>query len=481
MDVPEGAVPITVDKCIYKVMNEEGNRSNNSALYNDTAVAVEYIIRSPEGVIDSTQPQEPRYWIIGDKETEAELYFFLPIAVRTMKEREVATFYFARRYFLGDAPVITWDGRTDNSMYLTAIVHLLKATPLDAIESDDEPVKKVEPEMVKKEEEEKPRQEPKKKKGEEMDPALARKCVLFALDQLKKGEEFLEKKPAAARKEFNKARMAWTKQVDVTKTPDREEPIADLPVEEAKKYVDVRALYGVARTFLAVQPKLTDKAIVSLREANEIDRTFGPVIELLRELGIDPQVEEEFPAWDDPRLLRQNFWMNPDIDWEKRLEFSERAKLKGTEFFRENNFTEAITFYNQSQLPFTGHKAKDLPDDKRLALSEIMAISKLNVLACYLGLNQYRQVIMNGDQLISFLNKTELDMDRYKVKCYYRMCLAYLKMNRSEDIERLFKEMEPIKGSGPAISDVKAKQAEDAKRHQVEQDFMYQKMTGTLS
>ena len=480
MEVPDGAVPVTADRSVMKIVNEEGDRKNNSASYNDTAVAVEFIVRSPEGIVDATEPQEPRCWIIGDKEAESELYMFLPVAVRSMREKEVATFYFPRHYFLGDAPVVAWDGRVDNSKSFAAVVHLLKATPLDQIQAESETSAK-KPEQTPKPQETEKKEKPPKKKSEEMDPALAKKCALFALDQLQKGEALLATKPAGARKEFNKARIAWTKQVDVTKTADREDPIANLPIDEAKKFVDVRALYGIAKTFLAVQPQLKEKAILSLREAHEIDGTFTPVIELLRELGIDVQAESGFPAWDDPRLSKPNFWMSPDIDWNKRLEYSEMAKQKGTEYFRENNFTEAMSYYNHSQIPFSGQRVKELPEDKRRALSEIMAIAKLNVLACQLSLEQYRQVLMNGELLLNFLNKTGLDMDRFKVKCYYRMCLAYLKMNKNDEIERLFKEMSPLKGSGPAISDVKAKIAEEAKRHQVEQDFMYQKMTGTVS
>ena len=98
MQVPEGAIPLTSDRLIYKIVNEEGIKSNHNSLYNDVAVAVEYVIRSDDGIIDRTEAGAPKCWIIGDQESESEVYLFLPIAARSMHEREVATFFFDRSY-----------------------------------------------------------------------------------------------------------------------------------------------------------------------------------------------------------------------------------------------------------------------------------------------------------------------------------------------------------------------------------------------
>lgn len=471
--LPEGAIPLTSDGLLRKLINKEGDRRNNSASYKDTAVAVNFVLRSSDGIIDSTENRDPVVWIIGDSEMEMNLPAYLTTGVRTMREGEESTFYFDRRYFLGNAPLIRNDGKMDKSQYFTANVQLLKATPLDQINTDEPPTP---PEPTPTPATEKP---PKpKKKGNEPNPEKDRKCILFALMELQKAEELLEKKPAAARKEFNKARTAWGPTVDTSKAPEVDHPILNGSVEDAQKYINSRALYGVARTFLVIHPPQKDKAIMHLQEARDNDPTFEDVTALLVELGVD--LTEAFPSFDDIRLTRNTFWMDEKIDWQKRLEYSEYAKQRGSECFHNHNYDAAIDWYNRAQIAFTNQRLASLPPEKRCAVVEVQAVNKLNIIGCMLEQKRFADVFNNGQRLINFLDSYEQSSDSYKAKCYYRMCRALITVNRLEDVEIIVAKMKQIKGTASVLADIRKRVEEQKKVNQHDQDFMYKKMTGTL-
>jgi tetratricopeptide (TPR) repeat protein len=532
MEVPDGAVQLTADRKLFKVVNERGDPSNHCSVFHDTAVAVEYIIRSPEGVIDVTGPGYPTCWVTGDTASESGLYNFLPIAVRSMREHEVATFYMHRDYFLGSVPFITADGRTDNSTQITAVVHLRKATPIiditlddgeplqplalpapdpppaadllsaqtdkppDGTESSDQPKppprdpepnaqpkSSTETKAATSDETAASRKGRSSKKSLPSDPEWFARCGRFALHELSLAEDLLAAgKPAAARKEFNRARMAWTTQVDISKAlPVVDNPAGSLPDDELRRFVDSRALFGVARTFLAIRPPQSDNAVARLRESLEIDPAFDDAMQLLRECGI-VTTAEEFPPFTDLRLASQSFWMNDKVPWQRRLDFAEWCKAEGANYFRQEEFKEALTMYNRAQIVFAGQSSqKDVSPERKNAMAEVTTVNRLNCLACFYALGQYQQVISNADMLLEFVQRTGLSMDHYKVKCLYRKALAFWRMNMEEDMEQTIGELEAIPGSAIAVSDLRAKIEKERKSHQVEMDFLYRKMTGTLT
>ncbi|OHT15577.1 hypothetical protein TRFO_02936 [Tritrichomonas foetus] len=561
-DLPENAIPLTSDRELYKIVLEEGNKKNHSSNFNDTCVGVQYIIKSEVGLIDHTDRTGPVSWIVGDRETEADLYLFLPIVIRSMYEGETAKYFFTRKYFLGGAPVITTNGSIDKSTQFQAIVHLIKATPIDDIEDphkEDESEKldntsqnneQVEKEQTAKHElpqnsekvetsnhsnnynetntnnnnetnnrnnetnnsnnnnkETKTKNnetnnsnnketnnnkntENDKKSGEnkpkivevENDEAFKRRK--FALNQLIIAENLLRAgKPAMARKEFNRARMSWSTQVDLSKAPNEiSHPALDLPEDKLKIYVDSRALYGVARTLLDAIPPNTEKAVVTLREAIEIDPDFFEAPMLLEELGIKPEEEPKFPSsLDDMRLTKQQFWMKDDIEWSKRTEYAEYCKEKATELFRLSSFKEAMTMYARGIISYSGQAKKELTLEQRAEMNRAYTVSKLNSLACYLGMQQYRKLIQHADELFDALCKvTTIDVSDYKVKCLYRKALGLQALSMDDSVEEVIKKMKTLENSELAIKAIRKKQQEDIEAHKQDQDFIYSKMTGTL-
>jgi hypothetical protein len=151
--------------------------------------------------------------------------------------------------------------------------------------------------------------------------------------------------------------MAWTTQVDLSKTPPVVDHLAaSLPDDELRRFVDSGALFGVARTFLAICPPQPDNAIARLRESVEIDPAFDDAIRLLQEYGI-VTAAEEFPPFTDLRLASQTFWISDKVPWERRLEFAEWCKAEGSRYFRQEEFKEALTMYNRRSLPSRGSPA----------------------------------------------------------------------------------------------------------------------------
>jgi tetratricopeptide (TPR) repeat protein len=304
----------------------------------------------------------------------------------------------------------------------------------------------------------------------------------FALHQLSVAEGLLMgKKPAVARKEFNRARMAWSTCVDLSKAPaELVHSALSLPADRLRAFVDVRALYGVARTFLAIDPPQEKNAIVKLREAREIDPACEDVLQLLADLGVRADTEEEFPPMSDASLRTQQFWMREKVPWEKRVEYTIYARQEGTSAFAKEDYKAALNAYNRAQNAFAGQALTALSSQQKSEMVENLTLSRLNMLACYFEMEQYLQVIVNANGLLDFIAKTGMEMNWQKIKCLYRKAKALLKMNQPEKVVTTMEELRQIPESAPAIAKLEELLEEDRRTHQVELDFMYQKMMGTL-
>jgi tetratricopeptide (TPR) repeat protein len=377
-----------------------------------------------------------------------------------MSEDEEATFYFPRRYLVGDAPLVTPDGRLDDSDRFIAHVHLMKAVPLADI--PDSPIRAL------------PAPEESGDKKAEEKGADAR----FGLHQLEVGEKLLsEKKTGMARRAFNRARMAWTGGVDLATAPsDFVHPMLEKSPEEIRKWVDSRALGGVARSFLANSPPQKTNAIAKLREAIEIDPDFDEAVDMLRELGVDI-ADDAFPPFSDPRLATHQFWMRDKVPWEKRVEFATFTRQEGAALFAKKQYEKALAAYNRAQAAFAGQNRASLPEDRGRVVAEHIATNRLNMLACFLELGQFLQVVVNAKELIEFLNKT--GQTAPKMKCLYRLARAYLGLDKDETAEEVILQLQGISGSEQAVADLRSMINERKRAHQVEMDLIYKKMMST--
>lgn len=315
---------------------------------------------------------------------------------------------------------------------------------------------------------------------------------IFALNQLQIAESLLhQKKPAAARKEFNRARMSWSTQVDLSKAPESiTHEALNFSEDELKKYVNSRALYGVSRTFLEIQPPNTEKAVLNLRESIELDPEFFEAKMMLESLGENVN-ETQFPQFEDKRLTKQQYWLSPDVEWSKREEYSSYLKEKATVLFKENNFKEALDLYKRCIISFSGQsKCKaSLTKEQISSMNKVNIISKLNCLACYLSLKEYSKVVIHADELFDTISKMEPTIinenstencENYKLKCLYRKALAFIALSMSEKLEITILQMKDIKGSDAIIKAIRKKQLENEKISQKDQDAMFSKISMTL-
>ncbi|KAH0795041.1 peptidyl-prolyl cis-trans isomerase PASTICCINO1 [Histomonas meleagridis] len=479
--VPDGAVPLTSDRLLYKIVNEEGDKYNRSASFNDTVVAVEYIIKAEDGfIIDSSQPGNPLIWITGDKDAESELYIFFPKAIGTMREKEVATYFMDRTYLLGDAPLVTEDGRRENSRYFTAIVHLLKSTPLDKINIGQETnSNNVEPktETENKKETKSPTEQANKSKKDNKEE-ISLMQARFALFELKLANEILSVgKPAAARKEFNRSKLAWNKNVDLSKTPpDFTDDNINLPEADLKKYVNSRSSFGVARTFLVINPPLKDKAIVALQAAIDADSDYTEAIEMLKSLGVD--FELSFPPLDDPRLHQATFWQKENIPIEKRFEYTKYVRENANKLFHDGLYDEALNEYNRGTIALPS--IKKVSDEHKQQWYELSISTRLNALACYYELGKYRKLLEAAGLLLDHIKKSELNFNMFMAKCLYRKALAYIKLHMFEEEEDVIKQLKQIEETNSLIRELTKLEETERKLKKREEEFVYQKMTGTL-
>jgi tetratricopeptide (TPR) repeat protein len=312
------------------------------------------------------------------------------------------------------------------------------------------------------------------------DAALEAKRARFALGQLSIGEQFLAaKKPGIARKEFNRARMAWSSATDLSRAPAAlEHEALALPPDALRRFVDTRALHGVARTFLAVVPPQRESAIAKLREALDIDRGYGDAIALLAELGVSVS-EESFPDFADPRLVTQLFWMKEGIPWEKRGQFAAHCREEGNAAFARRQYRDAMAAYNRGLCAFAGQSGPALSDAQRLEISESLIVNRLNLLACFFELGNYQQVIVNAVSLVETIDKSPSPMPDRKVKCLFRKARAYLKQDREDRAEETVAELSRVPGSESAVAGLRALIDEQKKAHQLELDGLYKKMATT--
>lgn len=483
MIAPPGSKQLTSDGEIYKVVLQKGG-NNHSSLYNDTAVAVDFKIFG-EGGEEILHTDESLVWIIGDNEYEDQIYPFLRVAVRSMTEKEVARFYFTNRYMLGSSPIISPDGKKDTSSFFQAIIHLRKSQPLDEISLEGEPSKKVF-EVV----ESKPKQE-EKPIEKELTPEevelqkreLFKKQTQFALYQLQMATAILKSgKPASARKEFNRARIAWTPQVNLNKAPNNID-VDDLGMteDEIKKYVESRALYGVAQTYMAIDPPNEEKAISSLRESVEFDPKFIDSVNLLKKLGVELENEPDFPPFDDPRLLKPQFWQNNDLPFEKRVEYNSQCHSEANILFKSGEFKEALKLYNRCQIIFTGQQSNEkLKEGQKIQVDDYLIHSRLNAIACYLELSQYKQMFSNIDMLIHIIKKTGRPYNKQILKCLFKKTMAYIKMNSLNEAKNVLTQMREVPDSAVPVQELANRINQVELSNQKEEDFIYKKMTGTV-
>ena len=356
----------------------------------------------------------------------------------------------------------------------------------------------------------------------------------FAINQLKIAESLLnQQKPAAARKEFNRATMSWSTQVDLSKAPESiTHDNINLPEEEFKKYINSRAAYGVARTFLDITPPKKENAVIKLRESIEIDPQFFEAKMMLEQIG-EKVEDDEVPKLEDKRLTKQEYWMKPEVEWSQRVEYSNYVKDKATEEFKENNYKAALDLYKRCIISFSGQsKRKSLLTQEQIStMNKVNIISKLNCLACYLLLKEYQKVVVHANELYDTIIKMEPTIidenwnsdtqsnnndsnaqnekesinssdnannsdnanentdtkgnenktsnkicNDYKLKCLYRKALAFDALNMTEQVENTIKQIKDIDGSNATIQAIRRKQQEDDKLHQKERDDMMAKI-----
>jgi len=489
---PEGSVPLTADRELFKLLREYGDIKNRSSNYLDTAVAVEYLIKSEKGVIDHSPPNSPLCWITGDKSTEDKLYIFLPICVKTMSEGETASFFISRKYLLGSGKLITFDGRVDDSEYFEAIVHLIKAKPLSDIDYDDNIQRPMcldqekshksisGDDLMKKSPEEiiEISKSVDDKKAQAQKEELRQRSK-YGLYQLSIADKLFEsKKIVASRKEYNRARMAWGNNIDVNQVPsDFVHSMIEVSDDQIKQYVNVHSLIGVAKTFLAVNPPLKDKAIASLQEAFELDNACEDVIKMLQDLGVDTN-SNSFPDFEDSRLIKPQFWTE-SIEWKNRSEFANYCNSRGKILYEAKDFKNALKYFNRVQIAFPNQSFIGIAPKEANEIFALIISSKSNGIACHIELGQYENVVPNSDLLIDYIHKTGLPMEHFILKTRYRICLAYVYMNRFDKLEESLKQLGEMPGSKILIDDIKSKMQKQELINTQERDFLYSKMTNT--
>ena len=555
MEVPEGFKQITQDKLLYKFINQEGDPSNQYASFNDSAVAIEYVIKTKDGkVVDYSNPKNPVIWIIGDQAAEGGLYYFLPIAVRTMRENEIASFYFDRTYLLGDGPLVSPSGEIVKSNEFIGIVHLIKARPLSYDITEDNSTGKVEEIKENKEEnnnrkehkeeikenkeennnkkehkeeikenkeknndkkehkeeikenkaennnkkeeikenkeenndkkeenkenkeENNDKKEENKEKKEKTKENLDHKIAICALCNLSFAMSILESKPAAARKAFNKAKTAWLNNMNISNPPNIEilyPEKVNSPREELMNFVNSRASFGIAKTFLIVKPPNQEKAIVSLKNALDFDPNYEEATELLKTLGVDDN--NKFPEFDSLILQQTNFWAK-EISWEKRVEYAKWMKEQGNILYKDHLYEEANEKYSKTMISLQG--LKNLGDDheKIQQWYELSITSKLNTLACKYQLCKFKSVIKEAQSLLNQMSKSEFPYPNYKAKCLYRKALAHVQLSEFKEAEEIIKELGTDNKS--IIQEIQKQIQIVQKQNKESDEFLFRKMTG---
>lgn len=555
--IPEGAKQLTADGELYKIVLEEGNKENRLSNRKGTKVAVYCQLYSLNGFIDDSTA--PRCWIVGyEEEAKISMYRFLPIVVGTMAEKETCKVILTKKYIFGAAVVTNMDFEIDNSKYFEATVHLYRAegydydgnlknlialpgpTPEDKeAECKETTHKQEEPkkEDEKKEEEEQKKdeentkessekvvapkeetkknetkhkdpvkeiqriaEETKKKKEEiaEMEKKLGKKKMIFALIQLNKAKYILEveNKPAAARKEYNRARMAWGGMVDLSQAPEEyEDERLAMPEDEFKNYIQSEALLGNAKTFLAIKPPNVDKAIQYLKDAivafpgnGEAKFILGDITGANPESLTQKKVEEEKKEKDfsgeinpeDPDLVKPQFWATATCDFSVRMKFSLICKEKGHEFYKMNDFKNAMKYYNRARIPFTKKSYVGVDAALVKQANEIICQCYNNCALCYLEKGDPKTAITNADLAIVIERKELSDNEDIYLKSLYRKAIGYVRLDMQDEANEVTKEMKTLKNGAQLIANVENEKKRIMEHDQKNEEFVFKKMTGKL-
>jgi tetratricopeptide (TPR) repeat protein len=129
-----------------------------------------------------------------------------------------------------------------------------------------------------------------------------------------------------------------------------------------------------------------------------------------------------------------------DISLEKEMETVEIMKKEGNEFFKNQQYKEAIENYENvlTSLPML------LKDEKT---KEIKIQCKLNILMCMIKQKKYYDGIVLSDEILS--------LDKNCVKAIYRKGLCFEKINEFEKSEECYQNVLSIEKTDHIVSKLK--------------------------
>ena len=570
--LPKNAKQLTEDGELYKIVIEEGDKSNRCTNFNDAAVAVQFFIQSEQGLLFSNG-NEMTCWITGDKESEKNLYLFLPIVVRTMAEKETCKVLMTKKYIYGNTLLTNMKGEIDKSEVFQATVHLFHAQHIDTVklpeemialpppkniqqneqeiiqnkedenielqikqnsidsDSDDEsqsPNESKQAEIINKnektqnqsEKETKSKTKPKEKKQESKEEEALRvlkemakdqkeekekidqemekiniKRKIFALNQLKLADKIMdENRPAAARKEYNRAKMSWSTQVNLSQTPDTiDDERMNMEENEFKNYINAEASYGVARTFMAINPPNIEKAISSLQESLSLYKLEKAQFMLNEIQGNSPETvyqppmkEPEQPKPkdlstmdpDDADLIRPQFWSDEKIPMSKRFQFFEICKAKGKEHFDMKEYKAAMKYFNRARSVFNKNAYKSADPSEIKKAKEAICQCHNNASICELMKGDPKAAVVQADYAIVIIEKELSDNTDLYLKSLYRKCSALIQMNNMEEADAVMEIMKEAKAPAGLINKLEAEKKKIQQAEQRTSDFMFKKMSG---
>lgn len=499
MNVPPNAIQLTPDGELWKLVLKPGISHKCSVIRPNTCIAVDYIVRSSEGIVDHSTPDRPAVWINGDRESEGSVFTFLPVVAKTMLENEEAQYFFTKKWLTGSSMLVTVNGRIDYSESFEAIVRFIKAEPLEQISIPIDNSSKIKPSSAKSSLNEKeldniknpePKNpEPKKPESnnhEEFQKTISNeqlsiKQAKYGLSRLQIADELFSKKQIVkSRKEYNRAMMAWINNFNLSEAPSEfSHFILSESPENQKNYVFSRAHYGVAMTFLAINPQNKEKAISSLRESLKFDPNFSESLKAISDLGVDI-FDKKLPEFTDLRLNKEDFWQDQNIPWKYRIDFSEYQRNEGKKLFSIADFKSAFKMFNKMTISFPPIASLNDEQSKK-EVYEKTIISKLNAIACLIEMKQHHQALTNSNLLLDIIQKAnDSNFDVYKVKCLYRKAIALIEMDDDDKfINEVFEQLSHYQKGSLLIPKLKKLILEREKEEQKYQDFLYKKMTST--
>ena len=570
--LPKEAKQLTEDGELYKIVIEEGDKSNRCTNYNDAAVAVQFFIQSENGVFFENG-NKMTCWITGDKESEKGLYLFLPIVVRTMAEKETCKVLMTRKYIYGNTLLTNMKGEIDKSDVFQAVVHLFHAQHIDTVKLPGELIPLPAPESIqqdnaeneqqnaetsrqsnqnesennikdpsptennsnqnenqkdsnekeKKEEEtndEKPKKQKKEKKKEsqdqealrvlkeiaseqqklkeEMEKKMERDNVrrkVFALNQLTLADKIMEEnKPAMARKEYNRAKISWTSQITLGNTPDTiDDERMNMEENEFKAYINAEASYGVARTFMAINPPNIEKAISSLQESLSLYRLEKAEWMLNDIQGNDPQAPLPPPKQTEPQpkmkhltamdpddadLIRPQYWNDETIPMSSRFKFFEICKAKGKEHYNMKEFKAAMKYFNRARSVFNKSAYINADPNEVKQAKEAICICHNNASICEFMKGDPKAALVQADYALVIIEKELSDNTDLYIKSLYRKCSALIQLHEYEEADSVIKLMKEKNASQGLINKLEAEKKNAMNAEQRTSDFVFKKMSG---